>query len=133
MKSLIPDWLPKLFVKSEGSVREATTKKFSQFNYISDTEGMEVVGIKNGANVRADFPVDAGEVTTSMVGLEPDDALRNTRGQFMSTKYMPVLENQKDANRFIASEIQRLGEEIEGLDVGAGGGDVDLSDYATIE
>ena len=57
MKSLIPDWLPKLFVKSEGSVREATTKKFSQFNYISDTEGMEVVGIKNGANVRADFPV----------------------------------------------------------------------------
>jgi hypothetical protein len=133
MKSLIPDWLPKLFVKAEGSVREATTKKFSQFNKITDTEGMEVVGIKGGANVRADFPAgaEAVEVTTSMVGLEPDDALRNTRGQFMSTKDLPELENQKDANRFIASEIQRLDQEIEGIDVD--GGDVDLSDYATIE
>jgi hypothetical protein len=133
MKSLIPDWLPKLFVKAEGSVREATTKKFSDFNKITDTEGMEVVGIKGGANVRADFPVagEAGEVTTSMVGLEPDDPLRNTRGQFMPTRDLPELENQKDANRFIASEIQRLDQEIEGIE--AGGGDVDLSDYATID
>ena len=133
MKSLIPDWLPKLFVKAEGSVREATTKKFSDFNKITDTEGMEVVGIKGGANVRADFPVvgEAGEVTTSMVGLEPDDALRNTRGQFMPTKELPELNNQKDANRFLASELQRLEQEIDGIE--AGGGDVDLSDYATIE
>jgi hypothetical protein len=133
MKSLIPDWLPKLFVKAEGSVREATTKKFSDFNKITDTEGMEVVGIKGGANVRADFPVagEAGEVTTSMVGLEPDDPLRNARGQFMPTRELPELENQKDANRFIASEIQRLDQEIDGIE--AGGGDVDLSDYATID
>lgn len=136
MKSLIPDWLPKLFVKSEGSVREATTKKFSDFNKITDTEGMEVVGIKGGANVRADFPVageggETGPVTTSMVGLEPDDALRNTKGQFMSTKELPELSNQKDANRFIASELQRLDQEIDGIE--AGGGEVDLSDYATIE
>jgi hypothetical protein len=131
MKSLIPDWLPKLFVKAEGSVREATTKKFSDFNKITDTEGMEVVGIKGGANVRADFPVggETGEVTTSMVGLEPDDPLRNARGQFMPTKELPELENQKDANRFIASEIQRLEQEIDGIE----GGDVDLSEYATIE
>ena len=133
MKSLIPDWLPKLFVKSEGSVREATTKKFSDFNKITDTEGMEVVGIKGGVNVRTDFPVagEAGEVTTSMVELEPDDPLRNTRGQFMPTKELPELSNQKDANRFIASELQRLDQEIEGIE--SGGGEVDLSDYATIE
>ena len=60
MKSMIPDWLPKLFVKAEGTVREATTKKFSDFQKITDAEGMEVVGLKGGANVRADFPV-AGE------------------------------------------------------------------------
>ena len=69
MKSVIPDWLPKLFVKAEGSVREATTKKFSEFQKITDTEGMEVVGLKGGANVRADIP----PATTSMIATEPDE------------------------------------------------------------
>ena len=69
MKSMIPDWLPKLFVKAEGSVREATTKKFSDFQKITDTDGMEVVGLKGGANVRADIL----PATTSMIATEPDE------------------------------------------------------------
>ena len=111
MKSMIPDWLPKLFVKAEGTVREATTKKFSDFQKITDTEGMEVVGLKGGANVRADIP----PATTSMIATEPDEVLRNSKGQFMSTKEIPELANQKEVNRF-------LWESIESIDVGGGEG-----------
>ena len=93
MKSVIPDWLPKLFVKAEGSVREATTKKFSDFQKITDTEGMEVVGLKGGANVRADIP----PATTSMIATEPNDVVRA-----LDT---PELLNQKEVNRYLSAKI----------------------------
>ena len=111
MKSMIPDWLPKLFVKAEGTVREATTKKFSDFQKITDTEGMEVVGLKGGANVRADIL----PATTSMIATEPDEVMRNSKGQFMSTKEIPELTNQKEVNRF-------LWETIENIEAGGGEG-----------
>ena len=102
MKSMIPDWLPKLFVKAEGSVREATTKKFSDFQKITDTDGMEVVGLKGGANVRADIL----PATTSMIATEPDEVLRNSKGQYMATKDLPELANQKEVNRFLWENIE---------------------------
>ena len=48
------DWLPALFTKAEGTVREATTKKFSEFTKVEDGEGVQLVGLKGNSNIRVD-------------------------------------------------------------------------------
>ena len=105
------DWLPQLFTKSEGTVREATTKKFSEFTKVDDGEGVQLVGLKGDSNIRVDvndLTVEIPEpemVTTSAVRLETEDVLRNRKGQFMSTEGMEALRTQKDANRFLNEQI----------------------------
>ena len=111
------DWLPKLFTKSEGTVREATTKKFSDFAQVADGTDVQLVGLKGDSNIRIDvddLTVEIPDVTTSTVMLETDDALRNRKGQFMSTQGMADLKTQKDANRYLAEALSSIPEISEG-------------------
>ena len=105
------DWLPQLFTKAEGTVREATTKKFSEFTKVEDGEGVQLVGLKGNSNIRVDVNdltveiPEPDEITTSTVMLENEDVLRNSKGQFMSIEGMDTLTTQKDANRYLNEKI----------------------------
>ena len=105
------DWLPQLFTKAEGTVREATTKKFSEFTQVEDGEGVQLVGLKGNTNIRVDVNdltveiPEPDEITTSTVLLENEDVLRNSKGQFMSIEGMDTLTTQKDANRYLNEKI----------------------------
>jgi len=86
-------------------------KKFSQFNEV--TEGpIEVVGLKNGGNVRA-------VLTTDLVETNPNVTFRDSKGRFRSTADYSDLTNQLKVNRFIAEEIDLINEAIASLQAGS--------------
>jgi len=89
----------------------ATGTKFSQF--AATTEGpIEVVGLKDGANVRA-------TLTTDLVNTNPDVTFRDAKGRFRSTRDLEELTNQLKVNRFLANEVELLNEAVANLAAGS--------------
>jgi len=100
----------------------ATGTKFSQFGMVMNGP-IDVVGLKDGKNVRA-------TLTTDLVNTNPDVTFRDAKGRFRSTDDYSDLDNQLKVNRFIANELDALNEAIENIDFPEG---ADLSGYATKE
>ena len=89
-------------------------KKFSQFTKVTDGP-IDVVGLKDGDNVKA-------ELTTDLVAVNPS-TFRNDKGQFIGTpEELEALKNQRDVNEFLYKSISDIEQ-----------GDVNLEGYATEE
>ena len=91
---------------------KTTTKKFSEFPPTSEGP-IEVVGLKNGQNVKA-------VLTTDLVNTNPDVTFRDAKGRFRSTDDYSELTNQLKVNRFIANELDALNEAINSIDADGG-------------
>ncbi len=90
---------------------KATGTKFSQFAATTDGP-IEVVGLKDGSNVRA-------TLTTDLIETNPDVTFRNAKGQFRSVKDLEELTNQLKVNRFLANEVELLNEAVANLAAGS--------------
>ena len=78
--------------------------KFSQFKKVGPQEGnpVEVVGLRDGENVRADL-------TTDLVNTNPEITFRNAKGQFAAVDPgLLALDNQLKVNRYLYDRIQEL-------------------------
>jgi len=86
-------------------------KKFSDFGMVRDGP-IDVVGLKDGQNVRA-------TLTTDLVETNPGEAFRDAKGRFRSTADYSDLTNQLKVNRFIANELDLINEAIASLQAGS--------------
>ena len=78
--------------------------KFSEFKQVGPMEGnpVEVVGLRDGENVRA-------TLTTDLVETNPDITFRNTKGQFAAVDPgLMALTNQLQVNRYFYDRLSEL-------------------------
>ena len=75
--------------------------KFSDFEEIQPdaTKELEMVGLREGKNVRA-------KLTTDLVATNTAVIFRDQKGRFRSTAEIPALDNQLQVNRFLWEEIE---------------------------
>ena len=90
---------------------KTTTKKFSEFGMVMNGP-IDVVGLKDGQNVRA-------TLTTDLVETNPGEAFRDAKGRFRSTADYSDLTNQLKVNRFIANELDLINGAIASLQAGS--------------
>ena len=94
-------------MSDDKNTRAASGVKFSQFQKVGPQEGnpIEVVGLRDGENVRADL-------TTDLVNTNPEITFRNAKGQFAAIDPgLLALDNQLKVNRYLWDRIQDLDSE----------------------
>jgi microcystin-dependent protein len=92
-------------MSDEKDTRAASGVKFSQFRQVGPQEGnpVEVVGLRDGENVRA-------SLTTDLVETNPDITFRNAKGQFAAVDPGTMaLTNQLQVNRYFYERLLELG------------------------
>ena len=89
----------------------ATGTKFSEFG-MTMTGPIDVVGLKDGQNVRA-------TLTTDLVETNPGETFRDAKGRFRSTADYEELTNQLKVNRFIANELDLINGALASLQAGS--------------
>ena len=82
--------------------------KFSEFDEIQPdaTKKLQMVGLRDDKNVRADLTTDLVSTNSSVV-------FRDSKGRYKSRADMPELSNQLEVNRFLWEQIEKLLEEPE--------------------
>ena len=93
----------------ENKTRATTGVKFSAFQQVGPQDGnpMEVVGLRDGENVRA-------VLTTDMVETNPELIFRNAKGQFTSVgPGITELTNQLKVNRYLYDRMVERGVTID--------------------
>ena len=77
--------------------------KFSQFKKVTPSadKKIEMVGLRDGDNIRADLTTDLVSTNSSVV-------FRDSKGRFKSASEVPELSNQLEVNRFLWGEIEKL-------------------------
>ena len=82
--------------------------KFSQFKKVAPAadKKIEMVGLRDGDNIRADLTTDLVSTNSSVV-------FRDSKGRFKSASDVPELNNQLEVNRFLWNAIEGLLEEPE--------------------
>ena len=93
----------------ENKTRATTGVKFSAFQQVGPQDGnpMEVVGLRDGENVRA-------VLTTDMVETNPELIFRNAKGQFTSVgPGITELTNQLKVNRYLYDRMLERGVTID--------------------
>jgi len=94
---------------SDDKTRDAVQGvKFSQFKKVGPdpSKKLQVVGLQENDNVRADLTTDLVSTNSSVV-------FRDSKGRFKSTGDIPELNNQLEVNRFLWEQIEKLLEEPE--------------------
>ena len=94
---------------SDDKTRDAVQGvKFSQFKKVGPdpAKKLQVVGLQENDNVRADLTTDLVSTNSSVV-------FRDSKGRFKSRADMPELSNQLEVNRFLWEQIEKLLEEPE--------------------
>ena len=89
----------------ENKTRATTGVKFSAFKQVGPMEGnpVEVVGLRDGENVRANL-------TTDLVETNPDVTFRNAKGQFAAVDPgVLALTNQLKVNRYFYERLAEIG------------------------
>ena len=89
----------------ENKTRATTGVKFSAFKRVGPQEGnpVEVVGLRDGENVRA-------SLTTDLVETNPGITFRNSKGQFAAVDPGTLaLTNQLKVNRYFYERLEELG------------------------
>lgn len=96
-------------MSDEKDTRAASGVKFSQFKKVSPDPAnkLQVVGLQQNDNVRADLTTDLVSTNSSVV-------FRDSKGRFKSRADVPELNNQLEVNRFLWEQIERL---LEGPEV----------------
>ena len=92
----------------DNKTRATTGVKFSAFKQVGPQEGnpVEVVGLRDGENVRA-------SLTTDLVETNPDITFRNAKGQFAAVDPGTLaLTNQLKVNRYFYERLGELGVHI---------------------
>ena len=98
---------------SDDKTRDAVQGvKFSQFKKVgpSASKKLQVVGLRESDNVRADLTTDLVSTNSSVV-------FRDSKGRFKSRADVPELNNQLEVNRFLWGQIEKLLEEPEAPDL----------------
>ena len=89
---------------SDDKTRDAVQGvKFSQFKKVGPdaSKKLQVVGLQENDNVRADLTTDLVSTNSSVV-------FRDSKGRFKSRADMPELSNQLEVNRFLWEQIEKL-------------------------
>ena len=97
-------------MSDEKSTR-VSQKKFSDFGTVTNGP-IDVVGLKNGQNIKA-------TLTTDLVETNPGETFRDAKGRFRSTEDYAELTNQLKVNRFIANELDLINAAIANLQSGS--------------